>query len=147
YRQMQRKPEAPAVTYATYRGSARIRQLLKNQSEMAGKGEENAENRNGSVVKENGESQTVCSKSGHLIKENGDDESNDHDDDVVVNASAVKMGAKKSGKAHHCLGSSKQEIAAKTTTSSSESCKEVDLKNTPALAATKVKRTYSLDSL
>ncbi|KFW67004.1 hypothetical protein AS28_01800, partial [Pygoscelis adeliae] len=148
YRRMQRKPEAPAVTYATYRGSARIRQLLKNQSEMAGKGEESTENRNGSMVKENGEIQTTVSlKSGHLIKENGEDEGKDHKDDVIVNSSAVKIGMKKSGKAQHCLGSSKHETTAKTTTSSIESSLEIDLKHTPALAATKVKRTYSLDSL
>ncbi|KAM6284728.1 very large A-kinase anchor protein isoform 2-T3 [Spheniscus humboldti] len=147
-KRMQRKPEAPAVTYATYRGSARIRQLLKNQSEIAGKGEESTENRNGSMVKENGEIQTTVSlKSGHVIKENGDDEGKDHKDDVIVNSSAVKTGMKKSGKAQHCLGSSKHEITAKTTTSSIESSLEIDLKHTPALAATKVKRTYSLDSL
>ncbi|KFV40123.1 hypothetical protein N328_12630, partial [Gavia stellata] len=148
YRQMQRKTEAPAVTYATYRGSARIRQLLKNQSEMAEKGEESTENRNGSMVKENGEIQTtVSSKSGHLIKENGEYEGKDHEDDVIVNSSAVKMETKKSGKAQHCLGSSKHEITAQTTTSSTESSHEIDLKHIPALAATKVRRTYSLDSL
>ncbi|KAM6099770.1 very large A-kinase anchor protein [Theristicus caerulescens] len=147
-KQMQQKPEAPAVTYATYRGSARIRQLLKNQSEMAGKGEESTENRNGSMVKESGEIQTtVFPKSGHLIKENGEDEGKEYEDDVIVNSYAVKMGTKKSGKAQHCLGSSKHEITAKTTTSSTESSHEIDLKYTPALAATKVKRMYSLDSL
>ncbi|XP_075290915.1 very large A-kinase anchor protein isoform X2 [Opisthocomus hoazin] len=145
---MQRKSEAPAVTYATYRGSARIRQLLKNQSEMAEKGEENTENRNVSMVKENGDIQTTVSpKSGHFIKENGEDEGKDHKDDVTVNSSAVKMGTKKSDKDRHCLGSSKHEITTKTTTSSHESSHEIDLKHTPALAATKVKRTYSLDSL
>ncbi|KFQ98503.1 hypothetical protein Y956_09505, partial [Nipponia nippon] len=147
YRQMQQKPEAPAVTYATYRGSARIRQLLKNQSEISEKGEESTENRNGSMVKENGEIQTTVSpKSGHL-KENGEDEGKDYEDDVIVNSYAVKMGVKKSGKAQHCLGSSKREITANTTTSSTESSHEIDLKHTPALAATKVERTYSLDSL
>ncbi|XP_010565953.1 PREDICTED: beta/gamma crystallin domain-containing protein 3 [Haliaeetus leucocephalus] len=146
--QMQRKPEAPAVTYATYRGSARIRQLLKNQSEMNERGEESTENRNASVVKENGEIQTTVSpKSGHLMKENGDDEGKDHKDDAIVKSSAVKMGRKKSGKAQHCLGSSKHEITAKATTSSTESSHEIDLRHMPALAATKVKRTYSLDSL
>ncbi|KGL97319.1 hypothetical protein N301_07197, partial [Charadrius vociferus] len=147
YRQRQRKPEAPAVTYATYRGSARIRQLLKNQSEMAEKGEESTESRNGSMVKENGQIQTTVSpKSGHLIKENGEDEGK-YEDDVIVNYSAVKMGTKKSGEAQHCLGSSKHEITAKTTTSSTESSHEIDLKRKPTLAATKVKRTCSLDSL
>ncbi|XP_055559243.1 very large A-kinase anchor protein [Falco cherrug] len=147
-KQMQRKPEAPAVTYATYRGSARIRQLLKNQTEMAEKGEESAENRNAPMIKENGEIQaTVSAKSGHLIKENREDEGKDHEDDTVVNTSAVKMGRKKSGKAQHCLGSSKHEITAKATTSSTESCSEINLKHTPALGAAKVKRTYSLDSL
>ncbi|XP_009465066.1 PREDICTED: beta/gamma crystallin domain-containing protein 3 [Nipponia nippon] len=146
-KQMQQKPEAPAVTYATYRGSARIRQLLKNQSEISEKGEESTENRNGSMVKENGEIQTTVSpKSGHL-KENGEDEGKDYEDDVIVNSYAVKMGVKKSGKAQHCLGSSKREITANTTTSSTESSHEIDLKHTPALAATKVERTYSLDSL
>lgn len=145
YRQRQRKPEAPAVTYATYRGSARIRQLLKNQSEMAEKGEESTENRNGSMVKENGQIQTTVSpKSGHL-KENGEDEGKHHED-VIVN-SAVEMGIKESGEAQHCLGSSKHEITAKTTTSSTESSHEIDLKHKPTLAATKVKRTCSLDSL
>ncbi|XP_009888422.1 PREDICTED: beta/gamma crystallin domain-containing protein 3 [Charadrius vociferus] len=146
-KQRQRKPEAPAVTYATYRGSARIRQLLKNQSEMAEKGEESTESRNGSMVKENGQIQTTVSpKSGHLIKENGEDEGK-YEDDVIVNYSAVKMGTKKSGEAQHCLGSSKHEITAKTTTSSTESSHEIDLKRKPTLAATKVKRTCSLDSL
>ncbi|KFW94606.1 hypothetical protein N336_00732, partial [Phalacrocorax carbo] len=148
YRQMQRKPEAPAVTYATYRGSARIRQLLKNQSGMAENREESTENRNGSTVKENGEIQTTVSvKSGHLIKENGEDEGKDHEDDVIVNSSAGKMGTKNSSKAQHCLGSSKHEITVRTTTSSTESSHEIDLKHLSALAATKVKRTYSLDSL
>ncbi|XP_074959348.1 very large A-kinase anchor protein isoform X1 [Phalacrocorax aristotelis] len=147
-KQMQRKPEAPAVTYATYRGSARIRQLLKNQSGMAENREESTENRNGSTVKENGEIQTTVSlKSGHLIKENGEDEGKDHEDDVIVNSSAGKMGTKNSGKAQRCLGSSKHEITVRTTTSSTESSHEIDLKHLPALAATKVKRTYSLDSL
>ncbi|PKU43578.1 very large a-kinase anchor protein [Limosa lapponica baueri] len=147
-KQMQRKPEAPAVTYATYRGSARIRQLMKNQSEMAEKGEEHTEARNGSMVKENGQIQTTVSlKSAHLIKENGEDEGKDHEDDVIVNSSAVKMGTKKSGNAQHCMGTSKHEITAKTTTSSTESSHEADLKHKPALAATKVKRTCSLDSL
>uniref|UniRef100_A0A663E8D7 Crystallin beta-gamma domain containing 3 n=1 Tax=Aquila chrysaetos chrysaetos TaxID=223781 RepID=A0A663E8D7_AQUCH len=145
--QMQRKSEAPAVTYATYRGSARIRQLLKNQSEMNEKGEESTENRNASVVKENGEIQTVSPKSGHLIKENGVDEGKDHKDDAIVKSSAVKMGRKKSGKAQHCLGSSKHEITAKATTSSTESSHDIDLRHMAALAAAKVKRTYSLDSL
>ncbi|KFQ70659.1 hypothetical protein N335_14485, partial [Phaethon lepturus] len=148
YRQMQRKPEAPAVTYATYRGSARIRQLLKNQSEMAKKEEESTENRNDSVIKQNGEIQTTVSpKSRHLIKENGEDQGKDHEDDVTVNSSAVKMGMKKAGKAQHCLGSSKHEITVKTTTSFADLSCEVELKHMPALAATKVKRTCSLDSL
>ncbi|XP_074022485.1 very large A-kinase anchor protein [Numenius arquata] len=147
-KQMQQKPEAPAVTYATYRGSARIRQLMKNQSEMAEKGEEHTEARNGSMVKENGQIQTTVSlKSAHLIKENGEDEGRGHEDDVIVNSSAVKMGTKKSGNAQHCMGTSKHEITAKTTTSSTESSHETDLKHKPALAATKVKRTCSLDSL
>ncbi|KFO89043.1 hypothetical protein N320_00984, partial [Buceros rhinoceros silvestris] len=148
YRHMQRKPEGPAVTYATYRGSARIRQLLKNQSEMAEIGEERTKNRNASMVKENGEIQTTVSpKSGHLIKENGEDKDKDHEDDAVVNSSAFKMGRKKSSKPHHCLGSSNQEISAKATTSSTESSHEMDLEHTPALAAITVKKSYSLDSL
>ncbi|XP_074454060.1 very large A-kinase anchor protein [Larus michahellis] len=147
-KQMQRKPEAPAVTYATYRGSARIRQILKNQSETAEKGEESTENRNGSMIKENGQIQTTVSpKSAHLIKENGEDESKDHEDDIIVNSSAVKMGMKKSVKVQHCLGSNKHEITAKTTTSFTEPSHEIDLKHTPALAATKIERTCSLDSL
>ncbi|KFV02985.1 hypothetical protein N340_01538, partial [Tauraco erythrolophus] len=148
YRQMQRKPEAPAVTYATYRGSARIRQLLKNQLEMAEKGEESTENRYASMVKENGEIQTTVSpKSGHLIKENGENAGKDHEDGVIVNSSAPKMETKKSDKAQHCLSSSKHKITAKATTSSTESSHEIDLKHTLGLAGTKVKRTYSLDSL
>ncbi|XP_030327899.1 very large A-kinase anchor protein isoform X2 [Strigops habroptila] len=147
-RQMQRKPEAPAVTYATYRGSARIRQLLKNQSETAEKGEESIENRNASAVKENGEIHTTVSlKSGHLIKENGEDEGKGHEVDAIVNSSAIKMGRQKSGKTQHCMGSSKHEITAKTTTSSTGSCHEIDFKCSPALTAANVKRTYSLDSL
>ncbi|KFQ35661.1 hypothetical protein N332_12714, partial [Mesitornis unicolor] len=148
YRQIQRKPEAPAVTYATYRGSARIRQLLKSQSEAAEKGEESTENRNSLIVRENGEIQTtVPLKSGHLIKENGQNESKDHEDGVIVNSSAFKMETEKSGKAQHCLSNRKCEITAKATTSSTELSHDIDLKHTPALAATKVKRTCSLDSL
>ncbi|KFZ67129.1 hypothetical protein N338_05256, partial [Podiceps cristatus] len=148
YRQMQRKPEVPAVTYATYRGSARIRQLRKSQTEMAEKGEESTENRNASMITENGKIQTAVSlKSGHLINSNGEDESKDHEDDAIVNPSAVKIGRKKSGKAQHCLGSSKHEITAKATALSPESSYERNVKHTSALAATKVKRTYSLDSL
>ncbi|XP_051464887.1 very large A-kinase anchor protein isoform X2 [Apus apus] len=147
-KQRHRKPEAPAVSYATYRGSARIRQLLKNQAEKAEKGEESTENRNASEVKENGEIQTTVSpKSGHLIKENGEDECKDHEDSVIVNSAAFKMEAKKSGRAQHCWGSSKHEITAKVPTSSMESFHDTDLKHAPALAATKVKRTHSLDSL
>ncbi|KFP85424.1 hypothetical protein N310_13662, partial [Acanthisitta chloris] len=147
YRQMRRKSDAPAVTYATYRGSSRIRQLMKNQSEMTGKGQESTENINDTMVKENGEIQITHSlKSGHLIEENAEDEGKDCKDDAIVNSSAVRMGNKQSGKAQHCLGSSKHEITAKATTSTTESCHELDLRHTPALAATKVKRTYSLDS-
>ncbi|KAM9020345.1 very large A-kinase anchor protein [Ara ararauna] len=142
-KQMQRKPEAPAVTYATYRGSARIRQLLKNQSETAEKGEKSIENADASVVRENGEIHTTVSlKSEHLIKENGEDEGKGHEVDAVVNSSAIKMGRKKSGKAQHCMGGSQHEISAKATTSH-----EIDFKPTPALTAANVKRTYSLDSL
>ncbi|XP_066423691.1 very large A-kinase anchor protein [Molothrus aeneus] len=146
-KQTRRKLEAPAVTYATYRGSARIRQLLRNQSET-GKGEKSPENRNASTVKENGEVQTTLSvKSGCLIEENGRDEGKDHQDDAMLNSSAVRVGSKQSGKAQHCLGKSKHERTAKATTSSTESCHELHLRNAPTLGATKVKRTYSLDSL
>nr|XP_054509077.1 very large A-kinase anchor protein [Agelaius phoeniceus] len=146
-KQTRRKLEAPAVTYATYRGSARIRQLLRNQSET-GKGEKTPENRNASTVKENGEVQTALSvKSECLIEENGRDEGKDHQDDAMLNSSAVRVGSKQSGKAQHCLGRSKHEGTAKATTSSTESCHELHLRNAPTLAATKVKRTYSLDSL
>uniref|UniRef100_A0A8D2MQ63 Crystallin beta-gamma domain containing 3 n=1 Tax=Zonotrichia albicollis TaxID=44394 RepID=A0A8D2MQ63_ZONAL len=146
-RQTRRKPEAPAVTYATYRGSARIRQLLRNQA-ATGKGEKSPENRDASTVKGNGEVQTTLSvKSGCLIKENGRDEDNDHQDDAVLNSSAVRVGSKQFGKAQHCLGRSKHERTAKATASSTESCHELHFRNSPALAATKVKRTFSLDSL
>ncbi|XP_064378512.1 very large A-kinase anchor protein isoform X3 [Dromaius novaehollandiae] len=147
-KQMQRKPKSPAVTYATYRGSARIRQLLKNQSGMAEREEESTKNRNASFVKENGEIQTtVSSKSGCLLKENGGDEVKDNEDDVTVNSSTIKKELKKSGKAQHCLGSSKHEITANTSASSTDSSNEVDLKHAPALDTTRVKRAYSLDSL
>ncbi|KFU95566.1 hypothetical protein M959_09016, partial [Chaetura pelagica] len=148
YRQRHRKPEAPAVSYATYRGSARIRQLLKNQAEKTEKGEESTENRNASEGKENGEIQTTVSpESGHLIKENGEEECKDHEGSVIVNSAAFKMETKTSGKAQHCWGSSKHEITAKVTTSSMESFHDTDLKHAPALDATKVRRTHSLDSL
>jgi len=148
YRQIQRKPQAPAVTYATYRGSARIRQLLKSQSETTEKGEENTENKNASVIKENGEIQTVVSpKSEHLTKENGEDENKDHEDDVIVNSSTVKMELKKSGETQHYLGSNKHEIMPNASASSTGSSSGVDLEHTPALEANKVKRTYSQDSL
>ncbi|XP_065532118.1 very large A-kinase anchor protein isoform X2 [Lathamus discolor] len=141
-RQMQRKPEVPAVTYATYRGSARIRQLLKNQSETAERGEESIENTGASVVRENGEIHTTVSLKSEHLKENGEDEGKGHEIDAVVNSSAIKMGRKKSGKAQHCMGSRKHEITAKATASH-----EIDFKPTPALTAADVKRTYSLDSL
>uniref|UniRef100_A0A8B9DQD5 Crystallin beta-gamma domain containing 3 n=1 Tax=Anser cygnoides TaxID=8845 RepID=A0A8B9DQD5_ANSCY len=148
YRKTQQKPQAPAVTYATYRGSARIRQLMKNQSETAEKGEESTENGNASMVKENGEMQpTVSPKLGHLIKENGEVEDKDHKVDVIVNSSEVKMELKKSGKTQHCLGSNRHEITPNASASPTESSDEVDLRHTPALEATKVKRAYSLDSL
>ncbi|XP_009987907.1 PREDICTED: beta/gamma crystallin domain-containing protein 3 [Tauraco erythrolophus] len=115
---------------------------------MAEKGEESTENRYASMVKENGEIQTTVSpKSGHLIKENGENAGKDHEDGVIVNSSAPKMETKKSDKAQHCLSSSKHKITAKATTSSTESSHEIDLKHTLGLAGTKVKRTYSLDSL
>ncbi|XP_065599354.1 very large A-kinase anchor protein-like [Cyrtonyx montezumae] len=145
--QIQRKPQAPAVTYATYRGSARIRQLLKSQSEMTEKGEEGTDNRNASVVKENGEIQTVVSpKSEHVTKENGEDEGKDHED-VIVNSSTVKMELKKSGEAQHYLDSNKHEITPNASASSTGSPSEVDLKHTPIIEADKVKRTYSQESL
>uniref|UniRef100_A0A8C3LUY5 Crystallin beta-gamma domain containing 3 n=1 Tax=Chrysolophus pictus TaxID=9089 RepID=A0A8C3LUY5_CHRPC len=147
-KQIQRKSQAPAVTYATYRGSARIRELLKSQSEMTEKGEESTENRNASVIKENGEIQTVVSpKSEHLTKENGEDEDKDHEDDVIVNSSTVKMELKKSGEAQHYLGSNKHEIMPNASASPTGSSSGVDLKHTSALEANKVKRTYSQDSL
>ncbi|KAJ7416484.1 hypothetical protein WISP_70881 [Willisornis vidua] len=137
------RAEPPAVTYATYRGSARIRQLLRSQSETTGKGEEGPENRNASAVKENGEIQRTPSvESGRLTEGNGRG-GKDHEDDVPLNPSAVRMGSKDSGKAQHCLGRSKHEIPTKATTSS---CHELDSRHSPALAATKVKRTRSLDS-
>ncbi|XP_059728043.1 very large A-kinase anchor protein isoform X3 [Haemorhous mexicanus] len=146
-KQTRRKPEAPAVTYATYRGSARIRQLLRNQSET-GKGEKGPENRNASRVKENGEVQTTLSvKSGCLIEENGRDEREGHQDDAMLNSSAVRVGSKQFDKAQHCLSKGKRERTSKATASSTESCHELHLRNAPALVATKVKRTYSLDSL
>ncbi|OXB53442.1 hypothetical protein ASZ78_013504, partial [Callipepla squamata] len=148
YRQIQQKPQAPAITYATYRGSARIRQLLKSQSEMTEKGEESTENRNASVVKENGEIQTVVSsKSEHLTKENEEDEGKDHEEDVIVNSSTVKMELKKPGGAQHYLDSNKHEITPNASASSTGLPSEVDLKHTPTLEADKVKRTYSQDSL
>ncbi|OXB70137.1 UNVERIFIED_CONTAM: hypothetical protein H355_016373, partial [Colinus virginianus] len=146
--QIQRKPQAPAITYATYRGSARIRQLLKSQSEMTEKGEESTENRNASVVKENGEIQTAVSlKSEHLTKENEEDEGKDREEDVIVNSSTVKMELKKSGEAQHYLDSNKHEITPNASVSSTGSPSEVDLKHTPTLEVDKVKRTYSQDSL
>ncbi|KAM4904738.1 uncharacterized protein FYW23_016116 [Sylvia borin] len=146
-KQTRRRPEAPAVTYATYRGSARIRQLLRSQSET-GEGEKSPENRNASTAKENGQVQTALAvKSGCLIEENGRDEGKDHQDDVIINSSAVGVGSKRSDKVQHCLGRNKHERTAKATASSTESCHELHLRNTPALAATKVKRTFSLDSL
>ncbi|KFP01315.1 hypothetical protein N300_10725, partial [Calypte anna] len=148
YRQIQRKPEAPAVTYATYRGSARIRQLLRSQSEIAGKGKESTENKIASRVKENGEIQTTAfQKSGDVIKENGENEYEGREDGVIVNSSAFKMRTKKSGKAQHYWGGSKHEITSKAMTSSTESSHEIDLKHAPSLAATEVKRTYSLVTL
>ncbi|KFV68649.1 hypothetical protein N307_11007, partial [Dryobates pubescens] len=148
YRQMQGKPEAPAVTYATYRGSARIRQLLKNQLERAEKREENAGNRNATMVKENGEIQTpISSPSGCLMKANGVNGSKGHEGDAMLNSSAVKIGRTKCGEAWHFPGSSKHEITVKATTSSTESSQEMDLNYMPALATAKVKRTHSLDSL
>ncbi|XP_027554177.1 very large A-kinase anchor protein [Neopelma chrysocephalum] len=140
-KQTRRKAEAPAVTYATYRGSARIRQLLKSQSETTGKGGESPENGNVSMVKENGEIQRTPSL------KSGRDEGEDHQGDAVLNPSAVRGESKQSGKAWHWLGRSKHEISAKATTSSTESCHEPDLRHEPALTAAKVKRTYSLDSL
>ncbi|XP_050189591.1 very large A-kinase anchor protein [Myiozetetes cayanensis] len=145
---MQRKAEAPAVTYATYRGSARIRQLLKSQSEVTGKGEENPENRNVSMVKENGQIQRTPSlKSGRPVEEDGRDEGEDPQGDAELNPSALRGGSKQSGKAQHGLGRSKHEITAKATTSSTGPCHEPDLRHEPALAAAEVKRTFSLDSL
>uniref|UniRef100_A0A8C2SM21 Crystallin beta-gamma domain containing 3 n=1 Tax=Coturnix japonica TaxID=93934 RepID=A0A8C2SM21_COTJA len=144
-KQIHRKPQAPAVTYATYRGSARIRQLLKSQSEKTDKEEGSTENENASVIKENGEVETVVSpKSEHLTKENGEDK--DHEDDVIVNSSTVKMELKKSGEAQHYLGSNKHEIMPDTSASSG-SFSGVDLKYAPASEANKVETTYSQDSL
>ncbi|POI25269.1 hypothetical protein CIB84_010981 [Bambusicola thoracicus] len=145
--QIQRKPQAPAVTYATYRGSARIRQLLKSQSETTEK-EESTENKNASVIKENGEIQTVLSpKSEHLTKENGEDENKDHEDNVIVNSSTVKMELKNYGETQHYLGSNKHEIMPNALASSTGSSSGADLGHTPALEANKVKRTHSQDSL
>ncbi|XP_019379455.1 PREDICTED: very large A-kinase anchor protein [Gavialis gangeticus] len=119
-RQTECKLDPPAVTYATYRGSARIRQLLKNQGEQIR--EKSTESKNNFTVIENGEIQTSIPQnspstiktetSDHVLKENQTDHAKDSKDDGRTNPFVVKIEQKKTGAVKDVLGSSEHGITA-----------------------------------
>ncbi|XP_025053970.1 LOW QUALITY PROTEIN: very large A-kinase anchor protein, partial [Alligator sinensis] len=119
-RQTECKLDPPAVTYATYRGSARIRQLLKNQGEQIR--EKSTESKNNFTVIENGEIQTSIPRnspstiktetSDHVLKENQTDHAKDSKDDGRTNPFVVKIEQKKTGAVKDVLDSSIHGITA-----------------------------------
>uniref|UniRef100_A0A8C8RB41 Crystallin beta-gamma domain containing 3 n=1 Tax=Pelusios castaneus TaxID=367368 RepID=A0A8C8RB41_9SAUR len=157
------KPEAPAVTYATYRGSVRIKQLLKKQAEMALREEENTEGKhtgNGEVQSDvllnptpNIKKETI----GHLVKENQKADAKDNKEDDKANLSVVKMELKKSDIAKDILDSCEHGRIANTSAPSTEigsnrnHIGELDLldslNHAPVPDIPEVERTHLLDSV
>ncbi|XP_074854409.1 very large A-kinase anchor protein [Carettochelys insculpta] len=126
--QMECKPDAPAITYATYRGSVRIKQLLKKQTEEALR-EENIEDKNIFVVG-NGEVQSALlpnspsdariAITGHLAKENQKKGAKGDKENVKTNLSAVKMELKKADVTKDNMDGSENGTAANTSVISTQ---------------------------
>uniref|UniRef100_A0A674K5N4 Crystallin beta-gamma domain containing 3 n=1 Tax=Terrapene triunguis TaxID=2587831 RepID=A0A674K5N4_9SAUR len=161
------KPDAPAVTYATYRGSVRIKQLLKKQAEEALRREENTEGKHIFTVTGNGEVQTAILPNspsnvrveitGHPSKENQKDDAKDGKENVEANLSAVKMELKKADVAKDILDSSEHGTIENTSASSTETNSNsnhigeldlfVSLNHAPVSDTPEVNRTHFLDSV
>ncbi|XP_067402360.1 very large A-kinase anchor protein isoform X2 [Emydura macquarii macquarii] len=164
--QIECKPEAPAVTYATYRGSLRIQQLLKKQAEVALR-EENTEGKHIFTVPESGEVQSgILPNStsnvrkeitGHLLKENQKDDTKDSKEDDKANLSVVKMELKKTVVAKDILDSHEHGTLANTSASSTETDSNrnhigeldlfVSLNHAPVSDTPEINRTHFLDSV
>nr|XP_005283768.1 very large A-kinase anchor protein [Chrysemys picta bellii] len=161
------KPDAPAVTYATYRGSVRIKQLLKKQAEEALRREENTEGKHIFTVTGNGEVQTAILPNSpsnvsveiteHMSKENQKDDAKDGKENVEANLSAVKMELKKTDVAKDILDSSEHGTIENTSASSTETNSNsshigeldlfVSLNHAPVSDTPEVNRTHFLDSV
>uniref|UniRef100_A0A8C3RKK5 Crystallin beta-gamma domain containing 3 n=1 Tax=Chelydra serpentina TaxID=8475 RepID=A0A8C3RKK5_CHESE len=161
------KPDAPAVTYATYRGSVRIKQLLKKQAEEALRREENTEGKHIFTVTGNEEVQTAILPNlpsnirveitGYPSKENQKDYAKDGKENVNANLSAVKMELKKADVAKAILDSSEHGTSENTSASSTETNSnsnhigELDLfvflNHAPVSDTPEVNRTHFLDSV
>ncbi|XP_034647334.1 very large A-kinase anchor protein isoform X3 [Trachemys scripta elegans] len=161
------KPDAPAITYATYRGSVRIKQLLKKQAEEALRREENTEGKHIFTVTGNGEVQTAILPNSpsnvsveiteHMSKENQKDDAKDGKENVEANLSAVKMELKKTDVAKDILDSSEHGTTENTSASSTETNSNsnhigeldlfVSLNHAPVSDTPEVNRTHFLDSV
>ncbi|XP_048348718.1 very large A-kinase anchor protein [Sphaerodactylus townsendi] len=102
---------APAVTYATYRGSARIKQLLKKQAELEQK-KEAPTSTNSSTAKNNQpadlrESESTATEAGLSLKEKSESETKDDKKIAQMDTSLAMIGLKNSAK--DVLGSSDRE--------------------------------------
>ncbi|XP_054829686.1 very large A-kinase anchor protein [Eublepharis macularius] len=111
---------APAVTYATYRGSARIKQLLKKQAKQE---KETPTSTNSSTAKHNqtanlSESESIATKAELSLKENSESETKYDKKDAQMTAFQVEMGLK--NKAQDVLGSSDNREPNNTITSLTE---------------------------
>nr|XP_006124273.1 very large A-kinase anchor protein-like [Pelodiscus sinensis] len=165
--QSEREPEAPAITYATYRGSVRIKQLLKKQAEEVLKSEENTESECIFTVTGNEEAQTATLPNSasnvrieitrHLSKENQKDDAKDGKGNVKANLSAVKMELEKPDVAKDILDSSEHGTSAYTfaktteTNSNRNHIGELDLlislNHAPLSDALEVNRVHLLHSV
>ncbi|XP_030437259.1 very large A-kinase anchor protein isoform X1 [Gopherus evgoodei] len=161
------KPDAPAVTYATYRGSVRIKQLLKKQAEEALRREENTEGKHIFTVTGNGEVQTAVLPNspssvrveitGHPSKENQKDDAKNGKENVKANLSAVKMELKKTDVAKDILDSSEHGTIENASASSTETNSNsnhigeldlfVSLNHAPVSDTPEVNRTHFLDTV
>ncbi|CAM4423703.1 very large A-kinase anchor protein isoform X1 [Caretta caretta] len=161
------KPDAPAVTYATYRGSVRIKQLLKKQAEEALRREKNTEGKHIFTVTGNGEIQTAVLPNspsnvrveitGPPSKENQKDHAKDGKENVKANLSAVKTELKKTDDAKDILDSSEHGTIENTSASSTETNSNsnhigeldlfVSLNHAPVSDTPEVNRTHFLGSV
>ncbi|XP_061484018.1 very large A-kinase anchor protein isoform X2 [Rhineura floridana] len=105
--------EAPAVTYATYRGSARIKQLLKKQAELEQEKQTSTSTNNSAVKnKENctvtlPNSETTATKTGFSLKNSSESETKDYKRDSQVNIFLAEVDSE--GNAQDVQGSSEHK--------------------------------------